>query len=400
MPARGRHPRNQLTDLAVRQARPGRHADGQGLYLFVRPNGARSWVQRLVICGRRRDLGLGGYPLVTLAQARALALENRKRARAGGDPTAVRARRTAPVVREIVEAVIKARSGNWSTRGTKRKWCHVFETLVFPRIGDKPVNLVSLDDLREIVAPHWKGRGSTGYMLRQHLDCVMKWAVAHKYRPDNPAAELSVLLPKVKAVVHHHPSLPYPKGPAAMAAVGASEADPAVKFMLLFLVLCASRFSEAARVCWSELDVDGRVWTLPADRMKSRRRHQVPLSAQALELLERARALGRSGGLVFQVCNRRGVYRPVAPPAVTRLLRSLDLFDDEGRRVVPHGFRSTFRVWAMEEAQAPFEVCEAALAHVQSDQTVAAYARSDLFNVRRELMQRWADYMVPRKALM
>ena len=396
MPARRRHPRNQLTDLAVRQARPGRHADGHGLYLFVRPNGTRSWVQRLVIGDRRCDLGLGGYPLVALAEARVTAFENRKLARAGGDPTAVRARPTAPVFREIVEAVIKARSGNWSTRGTERRWRHVFETLVFPRIGDKPVNLVSLDDLREIVAPHWKGRGSMGYMLRQHLDCVMQWAVAHKYRPDNPAAELSVLLPKVKAVVRHHPSLPYPKGPAAMAAVGVSEADPAVKFMLLFLVLCASRFSEAAGVCWSEVDVGAQVWTLPADRMKSRRRHQVPLSAQALELLERARALGRPGELVFPVRSRRGVFRPVAPAAVTRLLRSLDLFDDEGRRVVTHGFRSTFRVWAMEQAQAPFEVCEAALAHVQSDRTVAAYARSDLFDARRVLMQRWADYVLPR----
>ena len=398
MPARGRHPHHRLTDLAVRRARPGRHADGHGLYLFVRPNGARSWVQRLVIGDRRRDLGLGGYPLVALAEARVAALENRKLARSGADPTAVQAHRTAPVVSEVVEAVIKARRANWRTSGTERKWRHEFETLVFPRIGEKAVNLVSLEDLREIVEPHWKGRGSTGYVLRQHLDCVMQWAVAHKYRQDNPAADIRILLRKVKAVVRHHPSLPYRTAPAAMAAVGASEADPVVKFVLLFLVLCASRFSEAAGVRWSEVDAAARVWTLPADRMKSRRRHQVPLSVQALELLERARTLGRPGALVFPVCTRRGIAGPVARAAVSRLLRSLDLFDDEARRVVPHGFRSTFRVWAMEEAQAPFEVCEAALAHVQSDQTVAAYARSDLFKLRRRLMQRWADYVTPRRA--
>ena len=136
-----------------------------------------------------------------------------------------------------------------------------------------------------------------------------------------------------------------------MAAVGASEADPAIKF--LFLVLCASRFGDAVGVRWSEVDVDARVWTLPADRMKSRRRHQVPLSVQALELLERAGALGRPGELVFPVCNRRGIAGPAARAATSRLLRSLDLSDDERRRVVTHGFRSTFRVWAMEEVQAP-----------------------------------------------
>ena len=387
-----------LTDLTVRRALPGRHADGNGLYLFVRPTGTRSWIQRLVIGGRRRDLGLGGCAFVSLAEARRRAAENRRVARAGGDPTATRTGEAAPIVRVVVEGVIAARRANWRDADTEKKWRRLFERLVFPRIGDKPVSCVTLDDVRDIVVPHWRGRGSTGYVLRQHLDYVLRWAVAHGHRPDNPAHQLKVLLPKVRAVVAHHPSLPYAQVARAMAATRAASADGAVKLLLMFVVLCAARLGEAAGARWSEIDIDERLWTLPAKRMKAQRAHRVPLSVQALEVIERARALNRPGPFVFTVLNRRGAARSVAPGAAARVLRDLRLVDEQGRRVVLHGFRTTFRVWAMEQAQAPFEVCEAALAHVQADQTVAAYARSDLLEARRELMQRWADHVLPRVA--
>ena len=395
MSARGRHPHCKLKDLAVRQARPGRHADGNGLYLVVRPAGTRSWVQRIVIRGYRRDLGLGAYPLVSLADARQTALENRRVARSGGDPVAVRVQKKAPTVRELVEEVIAARRVNWSTPGTEDEWRRLFGHFVFPSIGDKPVNHVTLSHVRAIVEPLWHGRGSRGYVLRQHLDRVFQFAVAHKHRPDNPAAEVTVLLTKVKSVVEHHPSLSHLKVRDAMAAVRASAADDAVKSLLLFLVLTAARVGEASGAAWSEIDLEGRVWVRPAARMKARRKHKVPLSEQALALLHRVRALGRPGSLVFVSGNGGRATPHVIHRVVSKFLRTLDLVDDEGRHVVTHGFRSTFRVWAMEVARAQFEVCEAALAHVQTDQTVAAYARSDLFEVRRELMQDWADYVLP-----
>lgn len=396
MSARGRHPHHRLTGLTVRQALPGRHGDGNGLYLFVRPTGARSWIQRLVIGGRRRDLGLGSYALVSLIEARRLAAENRRVARAGGDPTATRTQHTAPKVRAVVEAVIAARRANWRNTDTEKKWRRLFKTLVFPRIGDKPVSGVTLDDVRDIILPHWKGRGSTGYVLRQHLDYVLRWAVVHGHRSDNPADSLRVLLPRVKAVVEHHPSLPYARVAAAMTVVRAANVDDVVKLLLVFLVLCASRLGEAAGARWSEIDAAGRLWTLPAERMKAGRLHRVPLSVQALDVIERARALNRPGPMVFADLNRRGASQSVAQGAVARLLRGLGLRDQAGRRIVIHGFRTSFRVWAMEQAHASFEVCEAALAHVQVDQTVAAYARSDLLEARRALMQRWADYVLPR----
>lgn len=396
MSARGRRPHDRLTESALRRARPGRHADGNGLYLFVRPTGARSWIQRLVIGGRRRDLGLGSHVLVSLTEARRLAVENRKVARAGGDPTATRARKQTPTVRVIVEAVIAARRANWRTADTEKKWRRLFETLVFPRIGQKPVSRVSLDDLRAILVPHWKGRGSTGHVLHQHLDFVLRWAVAHGHRLDNPVDRLRVLLPRVKAVVEHHPSLPHQRVAAAVTSVQESSVDDAVKLLLVFLVLCASRPGEASGARWSEIDVAERVWILPPARTKAQRPHRVPLSLQALDVVERARALNRSEAWVFAVLNRRGATGPVPRDAITRLLRGLELRDAQGRRIVAHGFRTTFRVWAMEQAQASFEVCEAALAHGPVNQTVAAYARTDLLEARRALMQQWADYVLPR----
>ena len=355
-------------------------------------------MQRLVIGRRRRDIGLGSHALVSLPEARRRAAENRRVARAGGDPTATRTSGATPTVRAVVEAVIAARRANWRSPDTEKKWRRLFGALVFPRIGDKPVGRVTLEDVREIIVPLWKGRGSTGYVLRQHLDYVMRWAVAHGHRPDNPADRLKVLLPRVKVVIAHHPSLPYGRAAEAMAAIQASTADEMVKLLVMFVVLCVPRLGEAAGARWSEVDVAERVWTLPAERTKAQRLHRVPLSSQARAVIERARALDRPGPLVFAARSRRGVVRPVASNAVSRLLQALDLQDERGRHIVAHGFRSTFRVWAMEQAQASFEVCEAALAHVQADRTVAAYARSDLFEARRALMQRWADYVLPRPA--
>ena len=395
MPRRGRHPRNRLTDLTVRQSTRGRHADGNGLYLLVRPTGTRSWVQRIVIHGRRRDLGLGAYPLVTLREARRLAFDNRRAARRGEDPTAAGAQETAPTVRTVVEVVIAARRTNWRDASTEKKWRRLFDTLVFPRIGDKPISRVTLDDVRDIIVPPWNGRGSMGYVLRQHLDHVFQWAIAARYRPDNPASQIKVLLPKGRHAVKHHPSLPYRRVAAAMAAAQASDVDPAVKLLLLFLVLCASRFGEAAGAAWSEIDLEARLWIVPAERVKAYREHRVPLPSQACDLLQRMRTLDRPGPLVFTAPSRDGSLQPVAASVLARFLDTLELVDDKGRGVVPHGFRSTFRVWAAEQAQASFEVSEAALGHIQSNPTVAAYARGDFCEARRPLMQRWADHVVP-----
>lgn len=394
MPPRGRHPHNRLTDAEVRSAGPGRHCDGNGLHLFVRRNGARSWVQRLVIRGERRDLGLGPYPLVSLARARAAAAENRRVARAGGDPTAgVKLTKKGPTLREVYFDVVASRRASWRNPSSERRWRRMFAH-VPPKVADKAVSAVTVADVSAMVLPLWDGRGSTGYVLRQHLDAVMRWAIVHKYRPDNPAAQVSELTSKGGREVRHHPSLPHRKVREAMRAVEASSGDVAVKLALLFTVLCAARLGEVSGATWSEMDLEGRVWTRPPERMKARKLHRVPLSEQALEILGRMRALERGDAEVFLLRKRRGGLRRVTSPALRGLLRPFGYVDEESRPIVMHGFRSTFRVWALEMERAPYEVSEAALAH-RPDPTVGAYLRSP-FEMRAELMQAWADYVVPR----
>ncbi len=396
MARRGKRRYKRLTDKIIRQLPPGRHGDRCNcLYIFVERTGSRHWVQRIKIHGHRRELGLGGYPLVTLAEARLVAFESRRIARAGGDPTLEAARKAGPTVREVFELVTENRRTAWTRAATETSWRRGFEKHIGPVIGHKPIRDVPLEDVRRIVVPHWAGRNSKGYVLRQTLDAIFAWAVAEQYRPDNPAANLAAILPKVKARVRHRPSLPYAEAPEALADWLKLDVREPVRLVVLFIVLTAARLREATGATWAEIDSAGRVWQIPAGRMKGRKAHTVPLSIQALQILERARALG-GGGLLFPVAGRRGRVRPVTQDMVSTGLRKLGRVDPEGRPIVAHGFRSTFRVWSIEVARTRREVGEAALAHGESDNTVKSYSRdADPFTERVELMQRWADYVLP-----
>ena len=397
MPARGRHPHNKLTDVTARQALPGRHADGLGLYLFVRPSTARQWVQRITIDSRRRDLGLGPYPVVSLAEARRIALDNRRVVRAGGDPTREAARKKGPTFRQLYEVVTENRRTNWKRTTTEASWRRLFEKHVFPVIGDKPVRAVTIDDVRRMVVPYWSGRNSRGYILRQNLEAVFDWAVAEKYRSDNPAAQLKRLLPQVTGVENHQPSLPYTEAPEAMAQWQQLPVNPAIKLVVLFIVLTGSRLTEATGATWQEIDLVKCCWTVPADRMKPGCEHKVPLSRQAVELLDRAKKeLRPHVSLVFPLWGPPdGKPRPVSQGALSDALQKLGRVDAEGRRIVVHGFRSTFRVWVSEAVKGRSKAAEAALSHYESNKTKKAYARSKLYKPRVPLMQAWADYVLP-----
>ena len=338
MSARGKYQHGRLTDRVVRQARPGRHGDGHGLHLYVRPSGTRSWVQRLVVDGVRLDRGLGAYPLVTLAEARAAALENRCVARSGGDPFASRVRKAVPTLREVAEQVIAAGRPSWTGAHTELDWRRGLDKFVFPRLGDRRVDQVTLEDVIAVVQPEWNGRGSTGYLLRQRIDAILRWAVVKKYRLDNPAQQALDLLPKVRREPDHRPSLSYTKVAAAMTALRASSAPAVIKDLVLFIVLTAARLSEATKAPWSEIDFDDRVWSLPAGRMKAGRKHDVPLSGQALDLLQHVRGRGEFGPFVFCLRSSRGRLRPVTGETLNYWLRKLDLRDSEDRFVVTHGF--------------------------------------------------------------
>lgn len=394
----GRHPFRRLTDLFCRQAGPGRWGDGNCLYLYVRDSGSRSWLLRVMIGGERVDLGLGAYPLVPLKRARELAAEYRAMARQGVDPRKLRESSSAPLVRESVESVINVRGKRWS-RDTKVRYRRDLERFAFPLIGDKRVDEVTDDDCFELVNPTWDGRGSKGYRLRHKLVHLMDWAIAQKYRKDNPAQQILPRLGRVESDQQHQPSLPYEEVPDALVALLAEDVPQVFKLVILFIVLTASRLREATEARWSEFNFDQSLWTVPGSRMKKKKRHRVPLSRQALKILAHARELDPSGSLVFGFRRGRRVPRAVLSAEVGKVLGRLKLTDDEGRKVVMHGFRSTFTEWASDNTQVPEQVSEAALAHMARTSTRKAYLRRDLLKPRIPLMQQWADYAMPLERL-
>ena len=367
----------------MRSAAPGRYCDGQGLYLYVQTSGAKSWVQRLVIRGRRRDLGLGSVALVPLAEAREKARANRKLAREGGDPLAEKRRaEKMPTFADAAGRVLEQKRAGWRNGRHPRSWWTSLERYAFPRIGARPVSDVTSAEVLEILTPIWHVKAQTARRVRERIRAVLEWAVAMELRSDNPCDRIGPVLGPQQVAVEHMRALAHRDVPAAVARVRASRAADVAKLAFEFLVLTAARWGEVRGAEWTEIDDADAVWTIPAARMKAKRPHRVPLPGRAVETLNAARTLG-DGQLVFP--GRNGA--PLSEKRLRRLLQQQEV------AAVPHGFRSTFRDWAAEETNHPREVIEAALAHVVRDKVEAAYARSDLFERRRLLMRDWSAYV-------
>ena len=383
----GKHGR-KLTAAFVRSVHePGLYWDEHGLVLRVKPSGYKQWIQRLFIHGKRRELGLGPVRLVTLAEARDAALANRKVARAGGDPRATR-RRSVPTFERAAAKVFAMHRTSWSAKHAAQ-WASTLRMYAHPRIGGKRVDRITSADVMGVLTPIWSAKHTTAKRVRERIGTVMKWAIAQGYRVDNPAGEaIRAALPKPGHVQKHLKALPYGEVAGAIEAIRRSGAGASVKLGLEFLALTACRSGEVRGARWGEIDVAGAVWTIPASRMKGRRGHRVPLSGRAREILAQAKEHARRSELVFP--SARGVQ--------LRALRFSELFRELGIQAVPHGFRSSFRDWAAEQTDAPHAVMEAALAHVVRNKVEAAYARSDLFERRRVLMEQWAEYLASRRA--
>ena len=365
--------------------KPGRYGDGNGLYLMVKPSGSKSWVLRTVVSGRRRDMGLGGYPLVSLAEARTAAFENRKLARAGGDPLALRRRPDIPTFEEAARTVIEIHKPAWRVGGrSAEQWESSLRQYAFPRLGARAVDTITSADVMAVLLPIWTEKAESARRVRQRISAIMKWAVAQGHRADNPAGDaIAAALPKAGDTPKHYKAVHHAKAGDAIQAVRESQASLAARLAFEFLVLTAARSGEVRSAVWSEFDMEAAVWTVPGERMKTGREHRVPLSGRALEILNEARAHDDGSGLVFPASTGR---RPISVSTLSKLLRELDI------DAVPHGFRSTFRDWCSEAAQVPRELAEACLAHVVRG-VEGAYARSDLLSRRRKLMDRWAAYL-------
>ena len=335
--------------------------------------------------GRRRDIGLGGYPLVSLAEARAAAFDNRKLARAGGDPLALRRQPDIPIFEEAARTVIEIHKPTWRNGGKSAgQWESSLRKYAFPRLAAKGVDTITTADVMAVLLPIWTEKGVTARRIRQRISAVMKWAVAQGYRADNPAGDaIAAALPRVGDMRRHFRAVHHTKAGDAIRAVRESQASLAARLAFEFLVLTASRSGEVRCASWLEFNMEAATWTIPGARMKSGREHRVPLSGRALAILNEARALDDGSGLVFPAPAGR---KPLSDSTLSKLLRELDI------DAVPHGFRSTFRDWCSEVAQVPRELAEACLAHVVRG-VEGAYARSDLLDRRRNMMDRWAAYL-------
>ena len=371
--------------------RPGRYGDGHGghgLSLLVKPRAAgglaTSWSQRLRVNGVPCNVGLGPYPIVTLAEARAKAVENARDVHQGRDP---RERARMPTFEQAAKAVHGLHASSWRNPATASIWWSSLVRFVFPVVGDKPVSSVTSGDVLSVLVPIWSTKRETARRLRQRIGVVMKWAIAKGYRIDNPAGDaVSQALPKNGTTPQrHHRALPHGDVAAAVAKVRASGAWPATKLLLEFITLTAVRSGEARLARWNEIDRDGRVWSVPAERMKSGRLHRVPLSSGALRVLDEARALsgGDPAALVFPSMTGKALSNMTTSKLLTEL----------GINATTHGMRSAFRAWCAETG-VDREVAEAALAHVVAG-VEGAYQRSDLFERRHESMEAWGHYVRP-----
>ncbi len=372
-------------------SRPGVYGDQHGLRLRVYKSRKRAliskqWIWRGTVNGTRRDIGLGGFPYVTLAEARQTAFEYRKISKAGGDPKTLRRRPEVPTFAQAAETVIGIHRKGWKDGGkSEMQWKASLRDYAMPKLGRKGVDEITTADVMAVLVPHWHTKTETMRRVRQRIGAVMKWAVAQGHRGDNPAGDaIAAALPKNGSVRQHQRALPFREVGAALTRVRTSDAYRPAVLAFEFLVLTACRSGEVRFATWDEIDFASATWTIPAQRMKARREHRVPLSARALEILHEARALADGSDLIFPSQRARAIHGGT----VSRLIREL------GIDAVPHGFRSSFRDWAAECTDVPREVCELALAHVNSDRVEAAYRRTDLFDRRRALMEQWSEFVV------
>jgi integrase len=365
----------------------GMHGDGGGLYLKVTKSETKSWIYRFQLNGKRREMGLGDANVIGLAKARLLAADCRVIVADGRDPIELRNIEVVPAVptfQELSIEHIRQNESGWSNEKHAKQWAATLTKYAYPVIGKLPVNQIETRHILTILEPIWAAKAETAKRVRGRIEAILDRAKVLGHRQDqNPATwrgHLSLLLPAKNKIasVQHHPALPYQDAPEFYAAIGERDGFAALGFQ--FMILTAMRTGEVLGATWQEI-VDDR-WVISAERMKARRAHSVPLSDEALDILDRARKISTNNYLF------PGYRGPLSNMAFLAILRRMKRQD-----ITPHGFRSTFRDWAAETTSHPSDVVEMALAHTVANKVEAAYRRGDLFEKRRALMADWATYL-------
>ncbi|SDY75543.1 tyrosine-type recombinase/integrase [Citreimonas salinaria] len=362
---------------------PGFYGDGGCLYLAVGEGNSKSWVLRTVVHGKRRDFGLGSVSLVSLAEARDLAAELRKVARKGGDP-ALHLKRETLTFEQATRRVHEQLSESFDSEGHAARWIAGMEIHAFPKLGDRPIDTIHSPDILEVLSVIWVGKHDTARRIKQRMSNVFSWAIQAKHYPHpNPVAEIETGLPRIKHQAEHMEAIDWREVQEFMVKLKRREGNAAR--CLEFILHTLARSREAREACWDE--INGQLWLVPPSRMKRRIGHRVPLSSGALDVLERMNGFGRE--LIFPSAHsRRAGEQPLSDTVFKALMKRMGYPD-----LTTHGFRSTFRDWCSEYARVEREVAEAALAHAYGDKTERAYARSDLFERRVEIMELWSSFL-------
>jgi integrase len=393
----------RLKDMQIRRlSKPGSYPDGEGLYLQVRTSGAKDWFYRYEVDGKGRKRGLGSYPTISLEQARDDALECRQLRQQGIDPVDyAKAQRQKEALdeaksftfKECALAYINSHQQGWKNRKHESQWRNTLDTYAYPTIGDIGVQDIDIGLVLDVLEPIWYEKTETASRVRQRIENILDWATVKQYRSgDNPAlwrGRLDKLLPKRVKVQKpiHFPAMDYRELPGYFQAL--RKRDSVATRALAFTILTAARNGEARAVTSDELDIKGKVWTIPDNRMKADREHRVPLSAEALKIIKEMEPFKRhTDHFIFP---GQAHAKPISEASLLKIVKQQD------KTLTVHGFRSTFRDWCAEQTSFPREVAEAALAHSIRDKTEAAYQRGDLFEKRRQLMDQWMQYCLKGK---
>lgn len=382
----------KLTTRRVETAKPGKYSDGGNLYLIVSHTGSRKWVLRFTWRGRAKEMGLGSASVVPLVDAREKAADALRKVARGLNPIEERKRDGGiPTFGEMADEVREALSEGFRNAKHKAQWKSTLETYAGPLRG-KPVDTISTDDVLSVLKPIWTEKAETASRLRGRIEKVLDAAKAKGFRQgENPArwrGHLDHLLPRPSKLTRgHHAAMAYED--VARFVADLRERDAVAALALEFCILTAARSGEVLGARWSEIDLDKKIWTVPANRMKAGREHRVPLSSRAVSIIKQLAKL-KAGEFVFP---GQSPKRPLSNMAMEMVLRRMEI---EGATV--HGFRSSFRDWAGNVTSFPREIVETALAHVIGDKAEQAYRRSDALEKRRKLMEAWASYCEPRKS--
>ncbi|GAA0333469.1 site-specific integrase [Sphingomonas oligophenolica] len=363
------------------ESRPGRHGDGDGLFLMVSATGAKSWVCRVQKNGRRRDIGLGSAAKVPLAQARKRADEVRGWMEMGLDPVfEKRKARGIPTFKEAAAKVYAATHKTWRNQKHEWQWGRTLEQFVYPTIGNVSVAEVTGPMVRNVLAEIWLSKPETARRVRQRIGAVLDWAYASGYREtEAPMRSITKGLPRQPRAAGHYVALPYSEMAGFLAKL--RERETLGRLALEFAILTAARSGEVRKAEWSEFDLKRKLWTIPGERMKSGREHVVPLAPAAMRVLDRCEASRGTGSSLVFPSPKPG--QALSDMTLMKVLRDMKI------TATVHGFRSSFRDWVSEATDHQGELAEAALAHAVKDKTEAAYRRGTLLEKRRRLMEDW-----------